>query len=156
VTRWLIRAGDRGVEASASHPMNPRSEIHGWVLGRVAGLTRCGVNLMRIPPGKESFIYHEHKTEEEWAYILSGRGLAEVNGEEAEVGPGDFLAFPAPGFSHHLRNPFEGDLVYLSGGEHRETEVADFPRQGKRLVRVGDATAIYPIDNDGFPGAKKL
>jgi len=55
--------------------------------------------------------------EEEWVYILSGRGLADIDGQQYEVGPGDFMGFPSPGIAHLLRNPFEEELVYLMGGE---------------------------------------
>jgi uncharacterized cupin superfamily protein len=41
-----------------------------------------------MPPGKESFVYHSHHHEKEWLYILSGRGIAEINGEEFEVKSG--------------------------------------------------------------------
>ncbi len=55
----LVRAPDiRQREESFSHPWNPRSEIHGTRLSRLAGLSRTGVSLARIPPGKESFVYH--------------------------------------------------------------------------------------------------
>ena len=43
--------------------------------------------------------------------------VAEIDGGEHEVGPGDFMGFPTPSLGHHLRNPFDEDLVYLMGGE---------------------------------------
>ncbi len=144
----LVRAADRAhlPEESQSHPLNPLSEIHGHALSQLVGLQRTGVYLLRIPPGKESFVYHSHQLEEEWMYILSGRGIAEIGDEQHEVGPGDFIGFPTPSVAHHLRNPFSEDLVYLSSGERREMEVADFPRHGKRMVRVGGQIGVYPQD----------
>ena len=47
----LIRADGRPAEGSFQHPLNERSEIHGWQLSRLAGLTRAAVNLVRVPPG---------------------------------------------------------------------------------------------------------
>jgi uncharacterized cupin superfamily protein len=84
-----------------------------------------------------------HYTEEEWIYIVSGRGVAEIDGEEYEVAAGDFMGFPAPGVAHHLRNPYDEDLVYLVGGESHEVEVADFPRLGRRMLRLGQNVEIY-------------
>lgn len=146
--RLLVRAADRtpGNEQSFSHPLNPHSEIHGHLLGTQVGLRRTGVSQLRIPPGKESFVYHSHHCEEEWIYVLSGRGIAEVGEEQLEVGPGDFLGFPTPSVAHHMRNPFSEDLVYLVGGERREAEVADFPRHGVRMVRVGERMSLYPLE----------
>lgn len=142
--RFLVRADEVAEkEAAFSHPWNPNSQMYGTRLGARVGLSRTGVNRVRIPGGKESFIYHSHYREEEWIYILSGRGVAEIDGEEYEVGAGDFMGFPAPGVAHHLRNPFEEDLVYLVGGESYEVEIADFPHLGKRMIRRGQDVEIY-------------
>ncbi|XXF79390.1 cupin domain-containing protein [Myxococcaceae bacterium GXIMD 01537] len=128
-----------------SHPLNPDSLVSGVSLSERVGLKRTGFHLLRIAPGKQSFIYHSHQTEEEFLYIVSGRGIAEVGDERFEVGPGDFMGFPTPSLAHHLSNPFDEDLVYISGGERREVEVADYPRQGKRLVRVGAVVTFHDV-----------
>jgi uncharacterized cupin superfamily protein len=44
-----------------------------------------------------------------------------------------------------MSNPFGEELVYLSGGEHREYEIADFPEHGRRMVRMGDDMKIYDL-----------
>jgi uncharacterized cupin superfamily protein len=127
--------------------------MHGVQLGRLAGLSRIGVNLARIAPGKESFVYHSHEREEEWLYILSGRGTAEIDGADYEVGPGDFMGFAAPSVAHHLRNSGEEELVYLMGGESLDLEVARFPKLGRVMVRTGDKVEIYDsADARPFPG----
>ncbi|WNZ22176.1 cupin domain-containing protein [Leptolyngbya sp. NK1-12] len=130
-----------------SHPWNPRSEISGTYLGRTVGLKRTGVNFAKLAPGKESFIYHSHYCEEEWMYILSGHGTAEINGEEFAVGVGDFIGFPTPSVAHHLRNTGDEDLVYLMGGENLDVEIADFPKLGKRMLRRGDTVEIYDVSD---------
>ena len=137
-------------EDTFSHPWNPESLVTGTRLSELGGLTRSGVSLVRIIPGRESFAYHLHHREEEWIYILSGKGIAEVDEAEHEVNAGDFLAFPTPSVAHHLRNPFDTDLVYLMGGESLEHEIADFPRLGKRMVRLRKDVQIYDLA-DGKP-----
>jgi uncharacterized cupin superfamily protein len=129
-----------------SHPLNPKSEISGTFLGRAVGLKRTGVNFAKIAPGKESFIYHSHYCEEEWIYILSGHGVADIDGEEFAVNPGDFMGFPTPSVAHHLRNTSDLDLVYLMGGENLDVEIAEFPNLGKRMLRRGDSVEIYGLD----------
>ncbi len=128
-----------------SHPWNPNSEISGAQLGRMTGLQRTGVNIARLEPGKESFVFHAHEREEEWIYILSGRGTAEIGDEEHAVGPGDFMGFPTPSVGHHLRNTGSEPLVYLMGGENRDFEVATFPRLGKKMIRSGNSVEIYDM-----------
>jgi uncharacterized cupin superfamily protein len=121
--------------------------VRGVRLGIPTGLTRTGVNLYRIAAGKESLIYHVHYYEEEWIYVLSGRGVAEIDGVEHEVGPGDFMGFPTKptAVAHHLRNPFDVELVYLSGGENREVEIADFPKLQRRMIRQGGVVEIVEL-----------
>ncbi len=145
---YLMRAADiERLAQTFSHPWNANSELRGTVLGRALGLKRTGVNFARVPPGKESFVYHSHHGEEEWVYILKGRGLARIDDVEYEIGPGDFMAFPTPSVAHHLKNPFGEDLVYLMGGENNETEVADFPDQHKRMFRHKNGVDVFDLDD---------
>lgn len=146
--RLVVRAAEIEQNAARfSHPWNPDSELHGTRLSSLVGLSRLGVTRAVMPPGKESFVYHSHHREEEWIYVLSGRGVAEIGGEEFEVGAGDFMGFPAPQVAHHLRNPYGEDLVYLMGGEVLDVDVADFPRLGKRMVRRGQDVEIYDVSD---------
>ena len=129
------------------HPFNPNSEVHLRSLGRPVGLKRLSLSLARVPPGRESFIYHAHERDEEFVYILSGRGRAEIGDATIEVGPGDFMGFPTPSVGHHLINPYDEDLVYLMGGEHSGLDIGHFPRIGKRVVFAEDR--IYEVDDSG-------
>jgi uncharacterized cupin superfamily protein len=148
---YLLRAADIADKSQTfSHPWNPQSQITGYQLAKATGLERTGVNLARIAPGKESFVYHSHWQEEEWIYILTGRGVARIDGAEYEVGPGDFMAFPTNGVAHHLRNPFETELVYLMGGENREVDVADFPDHGKRVFKHARGADVFDL-KDAVP-----
>ncbi len=150
--KYFVRAEEAEENASHfSHPWNSNSELYGTRLSSLVGLSRVGVSRVRVPPGKESFVYHSHHQEEEWIYVLSGRGVAEIGDEEHEVGAGDFMGFPAPQVPHHMRNPFDEELVYLVGGEALDVDVADFPRLGKRMVRLGEDVEIYDAsDAKGF------
>jgi len=138
----LVTVNDRKPESVFSHPLNPSSEMHWIPLSDVVGLVRTGVHLIRVPPGKESAIYHSHTSEEEWIFVLSGHGTAEIGDEEHRVGPGDFMGFATPSVAHHLRNDSDEDLVYLVGGERRDVEIAEFPRLGKVVLRVGQRADV--------------
>ena len=52
---------------------------------------------------------HKHEGDEEYYYILSGRGTMTLNGQDYEVGPGDIAAV-FPGGKHGLANNSEDDL----------------------------------------------
>jgi uncharacterized cupin superfamily protein len=125
---YLLRAADMAARSQTfSHPWNPKSEIAGYQMGKATGLKRIGVNLARLAPGKESFVYHAHWTEEEWIYILEGRGVARIDDATYEVGPGDFMAFPTP--------------------ENHEHEVADFPDLGKRVFKHKKGADVFDLTN---------
>lgn len=145
----LIRAAklDALPEFQFRHPLNPKSEIYLRSLSALAGLQRIGLSVGRVPPGAESFVYHYHHYEEEFVYIISGRAIAEIDDRTYEVGPGDFMLFTAPSVGHHLRNPFETELVYLMGGESREVEIGEFPRLGKRAI-FEKSRGAYIVDSD--------
>lgn len=140
---YVVKAADRAPSTFRfRHPLGEGgSEIEMTMLARPAGLKRIGVNLGRVPPGKEAFVYHRHHAEEEWVFILEGRALSDIEDKTEEVGPGDFIAYPA-GVAHNLKNTGEGDLVYLMGGEQLSVEIADFPRHGKRILRDGEQAAF--------------
>ena len=144
----LVRAAEIAAHAQEfSHPWNPLSLVRGTQLARSVGLKRTGVNLIRVPSGKESFVYHSHRYEEEWIYVLEGEGIALIDGGEYPVGPGDFIGFPTPSVAHNMRNSGPADLVYLSGGENLEFEVAEYPQLRRRAVRMGQQVDIYDIDD---------
>jgi len=145
----LVTAADRArLEAERPevfrHPWNPHSEVRGCMLARQVGLQRVGLSLIRVPPGKESFVYHRHDVEEEFAFALSGKGVVDIGDETFEFAAGDFVGFPASSHPHHIRNTGAEELVYLSGGENAPVEIAEFPRLGKRMVRMAREVTVYP------------
>jgi uncharacterized cupin superfamily protein len=123
------------------HPFNPASEMRIVRLGGEAGLTRIGVNLVRVPPGKESFIPHAHTLQEEFAFVLEGRGEVLLDGVRHPIGPGDFVGFPTDGVVHSIACAGPEDLLYLTGGESGPVELSDFPTLGRTMVmRQGKMT----------------
>ena len=142
----IVRAADIAAHSQEfSHPWNPNSELHGTQLARSVGLKRSGVNFIRVPAGKESYVYHSHQCEEEWIYVLSGRAIALIDDVEYEVNAGDFIGFPAPSVAHHMRNPGPAELVYLVGGENRESDVVEFPTLRKRMERRGKQMDVFDV-----------
>jgi len=125
-------------EVHLRQPFNPKSEVHVRSLGMATGLARQQIAIGRVPPGKESFCYHYHLRDEEFLYILSGRGRAEIGDQVFEVATGDFMGFTAPSPGHNLVNPYDEDLVYLMGGERSPVEVGRFPRAGKTIIFAGE------------------
>ncbi len=90
-------------------------------------------------------------------FVVSGRGVAEVDGVEHEIGPGDFLGFAAPNVPHLVKNRGTEDLVYLMGGEDHPLDVLDYPKLGKRylLTRNPDGTEFTELGPVSRPFRRK-
>jgi uncharacterized cupin superfamily protein len=129
------------------HGLNPTAVRHTKSLSDAVGMTQMGIHLVRVEPGKETTQFHFHHQEEEFIYIISGRGIAEIGESEFLVEAGDFMGFTAPSLPHCMKNPFEVDLVYLMGGERRNFDICDYPRLKKRLFRVNGERKLVDWDN---------
>jgi uncharacterized cupin superfamily protein len=150
-SKYLVRSSDRspGDALRVRHPFNPASEIHMIRLGDRTGLTRVGVSLARVPAGKESFVLHAHTLQEEWVFVLEGRGHVQLGDVDVEIAAGDFIGFPTDGTPHVIRNSSDADLVFLQGGERREGDRGVFPtigKAGKVGYEQGDSMALIDAD----------
>ena len=146
--RVLLRSGDIQAlpEERRPHPLNAAFVRHTRSLGDAAGLSTIGVHLVRLESGDTSSVYHFHHQDEEWVYILSGRGIAHIGDQKHEVGPGDFMGFVAGSPAHNLHNPNAEDLVYLVGGNRWPFDVCDYPEVGKRRYRINGKNVYVDAD----------
>ncbi len=78
---------------------------------RNSSLRRQSLAEARVAPGR-STEEHFHPKAEEIYYVLEGKGLMSVDGEEKEIGPGDGIAI-LPGSRHKVWNTGQSDLVIL-------------------------------------------
>jgi uncharacterized cupin superfamily protein len=120
--------------------------------GLLTGLTRMGVHVRAVAPGFAGTNRHFHTAEEEWTYVLTGRGRLRIGPLEFSVGPGHFAGYPTGPRPHHLVNDGEGDLVFLEGGESRPIEDAfwypDIRKMGKARAFVEPYTEPPPEHGD--------
>ena len=147
--KYLVRTSAMGRDDAyhGKHPLNPNSDMYMARLSERTGLTRLPVNLLRVPPGKESFIPHAHSIEEEWVFIVAGEGTVTLDGVATAIGVGDFLGFPPDGTVHHVTNTHTSDdLIYLTGGERHSVEVAHMPTVGKVAVFKDNGVTFYDED----------
>ena len=101
-------------------------------LGDAVGLTRFGVNLVRLPPGTASAQRHWHRLAGELGYVLAGEltlvtprgghtlrpGLAPGRGARVPAGKAD---------GPRLVNRSAADAVYLEIGDRAPGEEVEYP-----------------------------
>lgn len=110
-----------------------------YYLGKAAGSEKIYVNIDKIQPGAKSAKYHSHSKQEEFFLILSGTGTLRMNGEEYQVGKGDFVAKPAGrNIAHQFINSGNAVLEILDVGTKEAGEIAFYP----------DEEVYYLVDQD--------
>jgi uncharacterized cupin superfamily protein len=70
-------------------------------LGDALGLSRIGVNLVNIAPGKESSMRHWHTHEDEFVYVLEGELVLRTDAGEQLLVAGCCAGFPAGSSDGH-------------------------------------------------------
>ncbi|MFU8816512.1 MAG: cupin domain-containing protein [Pseudomonadales bacterium] len=118
------------------HQFNANAVRLTRTLSDSVGLERIGIHLIRLEPGRDSTQHHYHDADEEFLYVLSGRGIAHIGEASFEIGAGDFMGFPAPSPAHSLSNPYEQDLVYLMGGERNLVDAVHYPHIQRSMLKA--------------------
>lgn len=133
----LLRADDIAAmpEQRHQHQFNDNAVRLTRSIGDALALTALGLHLVRLTSGHDSTQFHYHDTDEEFVYILEGRGIAVIGEQRLEVGPGDFMGFPKGSLAHSLHNPFAADLVYLMGGDRNDSDVVHYPDIGRTMIK---------------------
>jgi len=130
-------------------------DIRAWVrrLGAAAGATVVGVARFDIDPGCRPGPVHVHESEEEIFFVLSGSGLAWLDGAAHEIGPGDTIVCRAGGPLHTFIAGPDG-LSVLAYGENHAPPLVRMPRAG--LIRRGavvlEGSSADPLERDAAAG----
>jgi len=83
-------------------------------LGDAVGLSKIGVNLTTLAPGKESSMRHWHTHEDELVYILEGEVVLRTDAGEQTLMTGMCAGFPAGvKIGHQFINRSSRPAIYL-------------------------------------------
>jgi len=103
----------------------------------------------------ESTEYHVHYSEDECVYVLSGKATVTIDDIDYEIGAGDFVAYPAGGLPHTMKNTGSEVLRCIVVGQRLTHDIADYPRLGKRLYRYGQSSDLVDISDISNPTVGK-
>lgn len=129
-------------------------------LSRYGGGSQVGVAMEILPPGKQANQAHYHLLEEEHVFVLEGRLTLQLGERTHEMGPGDYVCFPAgQRVGHALVNHGDAPCRYLVIGSHHPHDVAVHTDTGRVSVTLlgegfrGTATQGYwdGVDIDATP-----
>lgn len=113
-------------------------------LGDALGLTRFGVNLTTLPPGKESSLRHYHAREDELVYILEGEVVLRTDEGEQLLTAGMCAGFPAGTTNgHHLVNRSDRPARYLEIGNRDPADSVGYSDVDMTCSKNAEGTWIY-------------
>jgi len=97
-------------------------------LGDAFDLTKIGVNLTMLMPGKESSMRHWHTLEDELVYVLEGEVVLVTDSGEQALGPGMCAGFAAGvRDGHQLVNRSDRPAMYLEISNRDAADTASYP-----------------------------
>ena len=152
-TRPALDPADVAPVSKSGYPEPYRSRVlprEKRALGDALGLTRIGVNLTTLPPGKESSMRHHHSREDELVFIVEGEVVLRTDGGEQVLRAGMCAGFPAgSGDGHQLVNRSERPARYLEISNRDPEDTADYP-DVDLAMRRGPGGTVF-TRKDGTP-----
>jgi len=118
-------------QTGSNYPDRFKSRVAGRLkqrLGDVAGLKNFGVNLVHLPPGRQSALRHWHSRQDEFIYVLSGTLTLVTDIGEQTLTAGMAAGFPAgEANGHHLINRSDAVATYLEVGDRSPGDAVTYP-----------------------------
>ena len=107
--------------SSADQPTDPRlvlgddagtGEVRPWGAFVILDDGPVGkVKRITVDPGQQLSYQLHHRRKEHW-FVVAGRAVVTLDGDEHEVLPGQAIDIPL-GTAHRVRNPDDGPLVFV-------------------------------------------
>ena len=120
-------------------------------LGDALGLTKIGVNLTTLPPGKQSALRHYHSKEDEMVFVLEGEVVLRTDEGEQLLTAGSCAGFPAGSTNgHQLVNRTDRPARYLEISNRDGSDAAEYPDDDIRYRKGPDGAPLY-TRKDGTP-----
>ena len=138
--------------STSSYPEPFRSRVlprEKRALGDALGLTKIGVNLTTLPPGKESSMRHFHTREDEMVFVVEGEVVLCTDEGEQVLTVGMCAGFAAGGKNgHQLVNRSERPARYLEISNRDPEDTADYPDVDLALRKSPSGAFVF-LHKDG-------
>lgn len=123
-----------------------KSKLKTILIGDAIGCEKIYVNIDYVKPGAESVKYHSHSKQEEFYFIMSGRGILRINGEEILIKTGDVISAPAgKDNGHQFINNSSEILQILDIGTREKGDIITYPDENVFLIK--DKGLVFNIDD---------
>ena len=141
--------------SSSGYPEPYRSRVlprERRAIGDALGLTKVGVNLTTLMPGKESSMRHYHWLEDEMVFVLEGEVVLCTDQGEQLLTAGSCAGFPAGvREGHHLVNRSDKPARYLEISNRDAADSAEYTDPKVDLAYRKGPTGNVFTRRDGKP-----
>lgn len=113
-------------------------------LGDALGLTKIGVNLTTLPPGKESAMRHHHTREDELVFVVEGEVVLRTDEGEQLLTAGTCAGFAAGSKNgHQLVNRSDRPARYLEISNRDPADSAEYPDDDLAYEKGPDGKPVF-------------
>ncbi|MEM7472661.1 MAG: cupin domain-containing protein [Pseudomonadota bacterium] len=138
------------IETGSGYPghraalMDGRSQVR---LGKAAGLTQFGANLVMLEPGALSSLRHWHMEQDEFLVVTQGVCTLIDDDGETQLTAGECAAFPAGDANgHHIKNTSNEPAAFVVVGTHTPTETGYYADEDMMVVAKDGAMTFSRKD----------
>ena len=133
--------------SGSSYPEPFRSRVlprQKRALGDALGLTKIGVHLTTLSPGKESSMRHFHSHEDELVFVLEGEVVLRTDEGEQLLTAGMCAGFPAGAKNgHQLVNRSQQPARYLEISNRDPDDSAEYSDVDLAYRKAADGSAVF-------------
>jgi uncharacterized cupin superfamily protein len=113
-----------------------QSKMKTILIGDAIGCEKIYVNMDYVKPGAESVKYHSHSKQEEFFFIIGGKGILRINGKEISIMTGDVISKPAgKDIAHQFINNGSEILQILDVGTRENDDITTYPDENVMYVK---------------------
>jgi len=117
-------------------------------LADALGLTKIGINLTTLFPGKESSMRHHHTLEDEFVFVLDGEVVLRTDDGEQLLTAGTCAGFPAGSKNgHQVVNRTNRPARYLEISNSNPEDSAEYSDVDLAYSKAADGSAVYTRKN---------
>jgi uncharacterized cupin superfamily protein len=145
--RPAVNPADVPPRSNSGYPEPFRSRVlprEKRALGDALALTKIGVNLTTLPPGKESSMRHFHTREDELVFVVEGEVVLLTDEGEQVLTAGMCAGFPAGSRNgHQLLNRNDRPARYLEISNRDPEDTAEYPDVDLVYRKTPDGKATF-------------
>jgi len=120
-------------------------------LGKSAGLTQFGANLVTLAPGGMASQRHWHQNQDEFLVVVAGELVQIDDHGETVLRPGDCCAYPAGDETcHHIVNKSDANGSFVVVGTHTPAETAWYSDIDMKVAVTNGHYAFTKKDGSAF------